>query len=167
MPLSKIVSRWALSTKDYFRFICMWWGPLYDHEDQDIENSSGSSKRVEPRKRKVRQGLQTYDGSLCKVLPAQSLCTISQSTRRWIFFNMHNADSFCEQCWTRPLRISCRTPTYTCMTTPWRRNCSSGADMWPTPQATHSGTAIVDKGSTAHLPNCRGDNLLFGDLGKF
>ena len=74
MPLSKIVSRWILSSKDHFRFICMWWGPLYDHEDRDIENSSGSSKRVEPRKRKVRQGLQTYDGSLCKVLPAQSLC---------------------------------------------------------------------------------------------
>ena len=88
-------------------------------------------------KSKVKQGLQTYDGSLCKVLPAQSLCTISQSTRRWIFFNMHNADSFCEQCWTRPLRISCRTPTYTCMTTPWRRNCSSGADMWPTPHSWH------------------------------
>ena len=166
MPLSKIVSRWTLSTKDYFRSFCMWWALIYSHEDWDI-----AKRAIEPIKRSLSKTSQ-YVECLYKTL----LCLFAEWTLLNTFVyiitlskqNLKGKPALRQK--TQHVPEMHRSFAVMCvdivrslipkLVLLWHVCIELRTSFWIR-------QVPCRQSSNAHLPNCRRDNLLFGDLGKF
>ena len=125
MPLSKIVSRWTLSTKDYFRSFCMWWGPVYSHEDWDI-----AKRAIEPIKRSLSKTSQ-YGEFLYKTL----LCLFAEWTLMNNFVWYHRTSHYpgktlkANPRWGKRRNTcqKCTAPSQSCVLTWYDHLCQSSS----------------------------------------